>query len=92
MAVHGIGGATGTLLVALLATVELGGSGLSEGATVISQFGVQALGVVVTTLWSILATLIIIQIVKATCGLRVTNDEETEGLDYIQHGEVGYRN
>ena len=92
LAVHGIGGATGTLLVALLATVELGGSGLPEGATVISQFGVQALGVVVTALWSILATLIIIQIVKATCGLRVTDDEETEGLDYIQHGEVGYRN
>lgn len=92
LAVHGVGGATGTLLVALLATGAFGGGGLAEGTTVASQFGVQLVGVVVTAIWSIVATLIILQIVKATCGLRVAEEDEIEGLDYVEHGEVGYRN
>lgn len=92
LAVHGVGGATGTLLVALLATGAFGGSGLAEGTTVISQFGVQLLGVVVVALWSILATFGIVKVVQSICGLRVNDEDEVEGLDYVQHGEVGYRN
>lgn len=92
LAVHGVGGATGTLLVAFLATGTFGGGGLAEGVTPMSQLGVQAVGVVVTAIWSIVATLIIVAITSAVCGLRVESDEETEGLDYVQHGEVGYRN
>jgi Amt family ammonium transporter len=91
LAVHGVGGATGTLLVAFLAVEGLGGAGLPEGATVASQFGVQATGVIVTAIWSAVATAIIVVIARAWVGLRVTEDEETEGLDFIQHGETGYR-
>lgn len=92
LAVHGIGGATGTILAAVLATKGFGGAGLAEGATVASQLSVQVTGVVATAIWSIIATSIIVLIVRALVGLRVTDDEETEGLDYVQHGEVGYRN
>lgn len=91
LAVHGIGGATGTLLVAVLAAPGLGGAGLADGVTVAGQFGVQATGVIATALWSAVATTVIVLIVRATVGLRVSADEETEGLDYVQHGEVGYR-
>lgn len=92
LAVHGFGGATGTLLVAFLATGAFGGAGLAEGATAMSQFGVQAIGVVVTAIWSVIATLVIIKVTQAICGLRVSDEDEVEGLDYVQHGEVGYRN
>ena len=56
-----------------------------------SQFGVQATGVIVTAVWSIVATAVIVFITRALVGLRVSDDEETEGLDFIQHGETGYR-
>ena len=92
LAVHGVGGATGTLLVAFLATSSFGGSGLPEGATAVSQFGVQLTGVIVTAVWSAIATAAIVMVVRSVCGLRVSDDDETEGLDYVQHGEVGYRN
>jgi Amt family ammonium transporter len=91
LAVHGVGGATGTLLVAILATGAFGGGGLAEGATVMSQLGVQFTGVAATAIWSIVATVAIVMITKAVCGLRVSTDEETEGLDYAAHGETGYR-
>ncbi len=92
LAVHGVGGATGTLLVALLATGTFGGGGLAEGVTVMSQLGVQITGVVVVALWSIVATFGIVKVTQAMCGLRVTDEDEVEGLDYVQHGEIGYRN
>ena len=91
LAVHGVGGATGTLLAAFLAVEGLGGAGLPEGATTISQLLVQATGVVVTAIWSLGATAVIVLITRALVGLRVSEDEETEGLDFIQHGETGYR-
>jgi len=91
LAVHGIGGATGTILVAFLATAGFGGAGLAEGTTIASQLGVQVVGVVATAVWSIVATAGIVLAVRAMVGLRVTDDEETEGLDFISHGESGYR-
>jgi Amt family ammonium transporter len=91
LAVHGVGGATGTLLGAFLAVESLGGAGLPDGATTMSQFGVQATGVIVTAIWSVVATAVIVFITRALVGLRVSDDEETEGLDFIQHGETGYR-
>jgi Amt family ammonium transporter len=89
LAVHGMGGALGTLLVALLAGLP-GGTGVSEGNTVISQFGVQLLGVVVTGVFSAVATWILVRATQAMVGLRVSREEEIEGLDYTTHGETGY--
>jgi Amt family ammonium transporter len=90
LAVHGIGGATGTLLAAFFATAGLGGVGLAEGATLASQFGVQLIGVLATLAWSAVASLVIIKIVQAICGLRASDDAMIEGLDYSTHGERGY--
>ncbi len=90
LAVHGVGGVTGTLLAAFFATAALGGVGLAEGATVASQFGVQLIGVIVTLVWSAVATFVIVKIAHATCGLRVSEDATIEGLDYTTHGERGY--
>ncbi|MEM7441707.1 MAG: ammonium transporter [Pseudomonadota bacterium] len=90
LAVHGIGGATGTLLAAFFASTALGGIGLAEGVTMGSQFWVQLVGVVVTALWAAIASYVLVKITKALCGLRVTDEDAIEGLDFTAHGEQGY--
>jgi Amt family ammonium transporter len=83
-AVHGVGGILGTLLLAPLATSQ------AAGMTWLTQLGVQATGVVVTVVWSIVLSLLIIMVVRSITGLRVSEDEETSGLDLPSHGERGY--
>jgi len=89
-AVHGIGGATGVLLTAVFVEAGLGGAGLPEDVSMVSQLGVQALGVLATLAWSALATFLIIQLVMRTAGLRVSKDDEVRGLDVTAHGESAY--
>ncbi len=89
-AVHGVGGALGTLLTAFFAATALGGMGLAEGTSMGSQFGIQLLGVVVVLVWSVVASFVLIKIVEATVGLRVGDEDEIEGLDLVAHGERGY--
>lgn len=89
-AVHGVGGATGILLVAVLADTAFGGAGLSDGVTISSQFGVQLAGVAAIAVWSLVASFVIIKIVQMTVGLRVAEDTEIQGLDITAHGESGY--
>jgi Amt family ammonium transporter len=91
--VHGVGGCLGILLTAVFAASGLGvfsGLGLPDGATIGSQLGVQALGAVATVAWCGFATFVILKIVDALLGLRVSSDEETEGLDIVLHDEQGY--
>ena len=91
-AVHGVGGALGTLMVGVLAAPSFGGLGLPEGATIASAFGVQALGLAATVAWSAVVTFILVKITAAmTGGLRVREDDELEGLDITAHGETAYR-
>ena len=90
LAVHGVGGATGTLLAAFFATAALGGIGLAEGVTVLGQFGVQLIGAVATLVWSAVASFVLIKITQAVCGLRVSEEAAIEGLDFNTHGERGY--
>jgi Amt family ammonium transporter len=89
-AVHGVGGAAGTLLTAILADTSFGGVGLADGRGVITQFGVQLLGVIATLAWSVVGSYVVIKIVQAAVGLRVSNDDEVKGLDLAAHGESGY--
>lgn len=89
-AVHGVGGILGTLLLAPLAAASLGGVGQGDGVTWIDQLGVQAIGVVVVVIWSLVFTFIIVSITRGLCGLRVTEDEEVTGIDLPYHGERGY--
>ncbi|MDG2171752.1 MAG: ammonium transporter [Gammaproteobacteria bacterium] len=89
-AVHGVGGILGTILCGLLATSQYGGLGLDT--TVWEQTKVQIIGVLSISLYTLIATTIIVFVVKSLIGLRVSEQEEnTEGLDFGSHGESSYR-
>ncbi len=91
--VHGVGGALGTILAGVFASASLGvfsGQGYNEGMTMASQTGVQVIGVLASATYTAIATFILLKIVDVVLGLRVTSDEETEGLDINQHNERGY--
>jgi Amt family ammonium transporter len=90
-AVHGAGGVLGILLVSFLVDSNIGGAGYAEGMTASSQLNVQLIGIGSVFVWSIVASLIIIVIVKALTGLRVDDSFEEEGLDISSHGETNYR-
>ena len=89
-AVHGVGGIVGALLVAVFGITALGGGGLAEGATMNSQFWVQSIGVIATVAWSLVFTFFIVKVTMALVGLRVDDEEITQGLDVSAHGESGY--
>ena len=89
-AVHGVGGVLGSLLVAVLATDAFSGMGLAEGMTVGGQLFVQAKSILITVVWTAVASFIILKIAAVSGGLRVNDDSELEGLDLSQHGERGY--
>ena len=89
-AVHGIGGIVGSLLVAYLALPAFGGLGLADGTTPGGQFMVQLSAVVITVVWTSIASYVILKIATALVGLRVDQQDEIEGLDLSQHGERGY--
>ncbi|MBL8551426.1 MAG: ammonium transporter [Hyphomonadaceae bacterium] len=86
-AVHGVGGVLGTLLLAVLMSDAFGGKGYAEGATMGSQLGVQALGVVAVVAWSAAASFALVHITKALVGLRAKDEHVREGLDLSAHGE-----
>jgi Amt family ammonium transporter len=97
--VHGAGGTLGALLTGVFAASAINPifkdgqgnplpSGLFDGNA--RQLLNQALGVIIAWVLAIVGTLIILKIVDVTIGLRVTEDEEVQGLDLSQHGEEGY--
>ncbi|MDI6796377.1 MAG: ammonium transporter [Desulfatibacillaceae bacterium] len=87
--IHGIGGLWGALATGLFATAAIGGvDGLFYGNP--GQFGVQALGAVVTIVFSFGVTAAILKVIDLTVGLRATPEEENQGLDLSEHSEVGY--
>jgi ammonium transporter, Amt family len=85
--VHGIGGIVGLLGNGLFAAKAWSDkSGALEGN--IQQLWVQVEGIVIVAVWCGLATFIMLKVIDATIGLRVTKDQEIEGLDYALHGEA----
>ena len=86
-AVHGMGGITGSLLLAVFMSTSLGGSGYEEGMTMVSQFAAQAVGVFVVAIWSAVASAVIAVLVSLVIPMRVNEDAEREGLDLASHGE-----
>ncbi|MGR9107830.1 MAG: ammonium transporter [Gammaproteobacteria bacterium] len=88
--VHGTGGIIGALLTGLFADAALGGKGLAEGITIGDQVLNQAIGVVVTVFYDLILSLILLKLVDLVIGLRVTGEEEAEGLDIALHDERGY--
>lgn len=89
--IHGVGGVIGVLATGLCASkvVNPGGTdGLFYGNP--GFFGVQVLVVLVTTVFSLVATFVILKLVDALTGLRVSSEEEATGLDLSQHNERAY--
>ncbi len=90
--VHGVGGVIGSLLTGVFAASCLGGLGLAEGVSIMDQVSVQALAIVVTIVWSAVFSYLILKIIDKLIGLRVSGDEEVEGLDIVLHEETSYHN
>jgi Amt family ammonium transporter len=88
--VHGVGGLLGTVLTGVFVASALGGAGLPEGGTIGGQVLVQLTGVVATLAWSGILTFLILKALDATLGLRVSAEDETQGLDVAMHEERGY--
>ncbi len=86
VAVHGLGGLWGALATGIFASV--GYQGLLHGNP--KQLLVQAIGAGATIAYSVVVTFIILKVIDATVGLRVDSDGEQQGLDVVEHSEVGY--
>ncbi len=88
--VHGVGGIIGTTLTGVFAATSLGGVGFTEGVTMGRQVMTQITGVLVTAIWSGTVSFVLLKLIDAAIGLRVTTEQETEGLDTVLHNETGY--
>jgi len=88
--VHAIGGIIGALLTGVFAAASLGGAGLAEGMTIGKQVAIQFKAILITIGYTAVATFIILKVLDLIIGLRVNEEEETQGLDLSLHDEKGY--
>jgi Amt family ammonium transporter len=99
--VHGVGGILGALLTGVFASPSLGGTGICNYVTnkcgdvadfpgIAAQVWIQAQAVLTTVVWSAVVAFVAYKIVDLVIGLRVTEEEEREGLDISSHGETAY--
>ncbi|HEX2200231.1 MAG TPA: ammonium transporter [Burkholderiales bacterium] len=97
--VHGVCGILGALLTGVFAAPSLGGAGIydyvangvSPEYSITGQLMTQAMGVATTVVWSGVVAFILFKLIDLTIGLRVSEDDEREGLDTTAHGEAAYR-
>ena len=87
--VHGVGGIVGALLTGVFAAPGLGGTQPADYAMA-AQLWVQLKSVLITIAWSGIVALVAFKVVDMLVGLRVTEDQEREGLDISSHGETAY--
>ncbi|HSV84184.1 MAG TPA: ammonium transporter [Ramlibacter sp.] len=96
--VHGVGGILGALLTGVFASPSLGGTGVYDYVankvnpdySIGGQVWIQFQGVLTTVIWSAVVAFIAYKVVDLLIGLRVTEEEEREGLDISSHGETAY--
>ncbi len=88
--VHAVGGIIGALLTGVCASTAFGGAGLPEGVGIGQQVALQAVGVVATIVYTAVVSFILLKVLDALMGLRVTEEQEQEGLDLALHDERGY--
>ena len=100
--VHCIGGITGALATAIVAAPNLGGQGYFDYTkfpavaiapadySIVSQLWIQLQAIGITLVWSGVVTAVLLIALKATIGLRPSDDAEREGLDITSHGERAY--
>jgi len=87
--VHGVGGIVGALLTGVFAAPSLGGGG-ADDFSIASQVLIQAEAVIITIVWSGVVTFVALSLIRVVLGLRVSDDEQREGLDLSAHGESAY--
>jgi Amt family ammonium transporter len=89
--VHGVGGALGTVLAGVFASSSLGFfSGQGDGQPIGEQLLIQLVGVGSVGLYTALLTFVLLKAIDLVLGVRVSEEEEVEGLDINQHNERGY--
>ena len=96
--VHGVGGIVGALLTVVFAAPSLGGTGVYDYVAnaanpdynILGQVWIQAQAVGTTIIWSAVVSLIAYKLIDLVIGLRVSEEEEREGLDISSHGETAY--
>ncbi|MBS1169412.1 MAG: amt [Burkholderiaceae bacterium] len=98
--VHGVGGIMGALLTGVFAAPSLGGQGIfdyvinkmsTDPYSIASQVWVQFQAVIICAIWSAVVSIIAYKLIDMVIGLRVSEDEEREGLDITTHGESAYK-
>jgi Amt family ammonium transporter len=88
--VHGVAGIIGAVGIGILAAPGLGGAGYAEGVSMGGQVVTQIISVVFTLVYTGVISFILLKIIDGIVGLRVTDEEETQGLDVSEHGESAY--
>jgi Amt family ammonium transporter len=88
--VHAVGGLVGAILTGLFADVSMGGKGLAEGVSIGAQLWIQIKGALFTVIYTAVLSFIILKVIDVLIGLRVSEEEETQGLDISLHDERGY--
>ena len=86
-AVHGVGGAIGTISLAIFGNITFGGLGIDN---IGEQLLIQIKGVGAVIIWSAVGTYIIVKICQSITGLRVSDEDINHGLDKAEHGETSY--
>jgi Amt family ammonium transporter len=97
--IHGVAGIVGALLTGVFAAPSLGGAGIfdyvankaADGYSIGSQVWIQFQAVITTVIWSAVVAAVAFKIVDLVVGLRVSDEQEREGLDIVSHGESAYR-
>ena len=87
--IHGIGGIIGAIGTGIFVSPALGGVGV-DGYTMGGQVVTQATGVLLTIVWSGVVSIVLFKLIDMTMGLRVSEEEERQGLDTASHGERAY--
>ncbi|MDC9587851.1 ammonium transporter AmtB [Xenorhabdus sp. XENO-10] len=88
--IHGVCGIVGCVLTSIFTSSTLGGTGFPEGMTMLRQFGIQVISILVCIAWSSIAAYISFKIADKLVGLRISIEAEREGLDITSHGESAY--
>jgi Amt family ammonium transporter len=88
--VHGVGGFVGAILTGVFVDAGLGGKGLAEGVSMAGQVKAQFIGAGATIVYCAVVSFILLKIIDAIIGLRVSDEQEEEGLDLSQHDERAY--
>lgn len=91
--VHGVGGILGTFAAGIFASSELGifsGQGLADGVSMGDQVLVQLCGIGAVAVYTAIVSYVLLKLTDVMVGLRVTEEEESQGLDVVLHNESGY--